>query len=188
MDVTYARMNKKKLILLGGAPGVGKSTVLRLLEKRLPLSAVVDADDVWRVSGDIAVPENRGLAIANVVSVMRGYFEAGCETGILSWVFARSELYNPVIGSLEDVVDSVRQVYLVASADVLRRRLSERWQRSSKAQGRVSDPEAGLETKVDYAMSRLELINALPFAKINTSSLSPEQVAHELVSHVRQCQ
>ena len=51
--------------------------------------------------------ENGVIAINNVIGVMRGYFEAGCELGIVSWVFARSALYDPVKSGLCDVVERV---------------------------------------------------------------------------------
>ena len=83
---------------------------------------------------------------------------------VLAWVFARKELYGPVIEALENHVDEVRQVYLVASEQTLAERLSNRG-----------------DEKLEYSLSRLRLINELPFAKLVTDDLSPEQVAHALV-------
>ena len=157
-----------KLVLLGGPTGVGKSTVMRLLENRIPHAAILDADDVWRVSKELAVEQNRHIALSNVVSVMRGYFEAGCETGILSWVFARSALYDPVIAGLEDRVDSINQIYLVSTLAEIKRRLHKR----------------GDEEHYEYSKTRLELINSLPFPKIDTSRMTPESVATAIVSHI----
>ncbi len=153
-----------RLILLGGPPGVGKTTVMRLLENRLSRTAILDADDVWRVSQDLATEENREITIGNVIVVMRGYFAAGCETGIVSWVFARPELYDPVIDGLEDKVQSIHQIYLTATEEVLAQRLTERNQTD----------------KIEYANSRLQLINLLPYPKIDTSDILPEEVAARL--------
>lgn len=150
-----------KLVLLGGPTGVGKSTVLRLLTGRLPKSGVLDADDVWRVSDDLATTERRPNAIHNVVGVMRGYFDAGCEVGILGWVFARSALYQPVVNALADAVDDVQLLYLVADPDALAQRLAAR----------------GDSRLLDYAKGRLDLIRALPYPSIDTSRLTPVEVA-----------
>ena len=150
-----------KLVLLGGPTGVGKTTTLRLLSERFEHSALLDADDVWRISPSLAVEGTRSLAIRNVVAVMRGYFEARCELGILAWVFARPELFEPVIEDLQDVVDSTHQIYLVCSPARLEQRLIKR----------------GQSAKLAYAMSRLALIKNLPHTRIDTSDLSPAQVA-----------
>lgn len=157
-----------KLVLLGGPTGVGKSTTLALLTGRLPKTALLDADDVWRVSTDLAIDGTRDIAIGNVVAVMRGYFEAGCELGVLAWVFARPELYEPVIAALEDQVESVHQLYLIANREQLERRLIER----------------GSEDRVAYSISRLDLIERLPYTSIDTSRLTPDEVCEAVLVHL----
>jgi hypothetical protein len=130
--------------------------------------ALLDADDVWRVAPDLAMSANREAAIGNAVSVMRGYFDAGCDIGLLSWVFARSELYQPVIDAMEGQVDTVQMLYLIARPETIAARLAER-------------REAG---KVDYALSRLALIESLPFKRLDTTNLTPTQVADWLQEEV----
>ena len=141
---------------------------MRLLESQLTNAAFLDADDVWRIPDEIAVEATRDIALANVVAVMRGYFQAGCELGVLSWVFARSLLYEPVIAGLEEMVESVELIYLVATPGVLERRLAER----------------GDLHRVDYAVSRLRLIEALPYEKIDTSEMSTDEVADQLAARL----
>jgi gluconate kinase len=158
-----------KLVLLGGPTGIGKTTVMRILHKRMSQAGFLDADDAWRVSEDVAIEANRAAAISNVIYVMRGYFEAGCETGILSWVFARSALYQPVIDGLKDVVQEIDQLYLTASWDELENRLGRRGDKKPYA----------------YSKSRMVLIDELPYCKIDTTGLSPEDVATEIVSHIQ---
>ena len=157
-----------RILLLGGPTGVGKSSALRLLDGRLPKSALLDADDVWRISEDLAIEGTRRVALDNVISVMQGYLEAGCELGILAWVFARPQLYEPVIEGLKEHVDAIDQLYLVASPESIRQRLVQR----------------GEEDRFEYALSRLELIEQLPFARIDTTGLEPEQVADQIVAHL----
>ena len=64
-----------KLVLLGGPTGVGKSATLKLLANQLPRSALLDADDVCRISEDLAVDGTRSIALSNVVGVLNGYFQ-----------------------------------------------------------------------------------------------------------------
>jgi ABC-type cobalamin/Fe3+-siderophores transport system ATPase subunit len=157
-----------RLILLGGPTGVGKTTALKNLHDRAQGVALLDADDVWRVSKNLAIPANRHIAITNVVSVMRGYFEAGCQTGILSWVFARARLYQPVLDGLADLVDSTEMLYLISSPEALEARLLARGQ-----------PEL-----LAYGLTRLELIEELSFPKLDTTDLSPTEVADQICTSI----
>ena len=158
-----------KLVLLGGPTGVGKSTTLESLENKLPKLALLDADDVWRISEDLAVEGTRSIAISNVVRVLQGYFQAGCDTAILCWVFARSPLYEPVIAGLKDTCDAIHQLYLVASPDALQARLGSR----------------NSLDRLEYSISRLKLIEKLPYPQIDTTNLSPNNVADRIVEHLR---
>ena len=157
------------LVLLGGPTGIGKSTTLNLLDNRLPKLALLDADEVWRISEDLAVEGTRRIAISNIVHVLKGYLDAGCDTAILSWVFARSALYEPVITALKDDFDAIHQVYLVALPDVLEARLASR----------------NSLDRLEYSISRLELIEKLPYPKIDTTDLSPSEVVDKVLDHIR---
>jgi len=158
-----------RLVLLGGPTGVGKSTALKALKHRLPQCATLDADDVWQVSPSLAVPENRGRAIDNVTSVLHGYLDAGCQTAVVAWVFARPLLYQPVIEAVGDRVDEVCQLYLTASPEALQQRLINR----------------GEEDRWAYALSRLELVNALDFDRLDTTDMAPDTIVDWLCDRLQ---
>ena len=151
-------------VLLGGPTGVGKTTTLKHLHDIIPKCAVLDADDVWRIRPELQVDGTRAIAIANTVSVMKGYFEAGCEVGILTWVFARPELYAPVVEAFDGLVGRVKQIYLVSDEATLEKRLRQR----------------GESDRLEYSISRLHLIENLPFRKIDTSEIDPIEVAQRV--------
>ena len=88
---------------------------------------------------------------------------------LLSWVFARPELYEPVIEGLKAFVGEISQIYLVSTPEHLEKRLSLR----------------GDLDRLEYAKDRLILINALRFTKIDTSDKSESQVVNEFVQLVQ---
>lgn len=165
-----------KLVLLGGPVGVGKSSAMRNLKSRITRVGLVDADEVWQVSDDLTPDENRSYAHDNVNAVIAGYARAGVETCVVNWVFARAELYEPIIAASKDLFDDIVQLYLVANPDVLEERIKHRWM----AQGQDYD----LESLVDYSKSRLALIHELPYDKIDTSLLSAEEVADQIALYL----
>ena len=146
----------RRLVLVGGPPGVGKSTIVGRLRGRFPNSAVLDADDF-----DASLPD--------VVAALRDCFETGSELVVLAWVFARAALYQPVLDSLSDLAERSLVLYLVASPAALERRLAAR-----------GDPE-----KLDYARDRLALIHELPFARIDTSELSEVAAAEQVAAAIQ---
>ncbi len=165
-----------RLVLLGGPVGVGKSTVMRALKKRIPKVGLVDADEIWCVSDDLSAQESRSYAHDNVNAVIAGYARAGVETCVVNWVFARKALYQPIVDEVGRLFDEVLQVYLIATPEILEVRIRQRWLQ----QGNGFD----VDDLTRYALSRLQLIQALPFDKIDTSTLSVDQVAEALVAYL----
>ena len=163
-----AKSSGSVLVLLGGPTGVGKSSALEHLSYSMPKCAVLDADDVWRVGSELGLPENRQIAIQNTISVMQGYFQAGCEIGILAWVFARELLYGPVLEAMKEDDIPVLQLYLIADERRLEQRLRQR----------------GELNRLEYSISRLRLIEELPYPKIDTSNLTPVEVAESVREHI----
>lgn len=155
-----------KLVLIGGAPGVGKSTVLQHLPDLFERCAWLDADDVWRVRPQEWKPEFEG----NVVAVLRGYLEAGYPTVFLSWVLADPAKVERILSALEGLYDEALVVYLTASPEVLELR-------SRNKISRGLAPE--------YQAFKAEQIAALPCARIDTSGLAPPEVATAIASFVR---
>jgi hypothetical protein len=158
--------------MLGGPPGAGKTTVLRVLRDAGPGCATVDADDVWSPATFAQRDQQGNIGIDNVADAVRCRFAAGHERVVLAWVFAREQMYQPFLDRFAELVDEVRLLYLVASPSVIEMRLNGR-----------GDPE-----KVPYAWSRLDLIRCLPFRSIDTSFLTPASIAAEIKAEMRWCE
>ena len=156
----------RHLVLLGGPPGVGKSEVLKHLAKLNPGCSTIDADEEYIAVPGLDESENRKKAVDSVISAARRKFEIGSDLVFVAWVFARPQLYEPVKYGLASFSHFQMQLYLVAEPQILRSRLVRR-----------SDGD-----KFEYSKSRLELINKLPFTRIDTTNLNPEQVAESVTA------
>jgi predicted kinase len=152
------------LILLGGPPAVGKSTVLALLPSRLDPCVCLDADDVHDPASETAAER----AVPDNIAAVRGLLEAGEPRGVLGWVFGRQEMIDRVLAGVADLGPRTAVVHLVASRDVIEARF--------RARG-------GPEPKLAYALDRLARIDALPYPKIDTTGLAPEVVADRVAEH-----
>jgi predicted ABC-type ATPase len=156
-----------KLVLIGGPPGVGKTTVLRHLPRGFERCACLDADDAWRVHPFEAGP----LFMRNVVGVLGGYLEAEYPFVFLTWVLARPEMIDGVLQGLDGRYDSALILHLVASPEVLEERFSQK-----SGDGRF----------IEYALFKLKQIEELAYPKIDTTHLAPEEVADRIIAHVLQ--
>ncbi len=75
----------QRLLLLGGPPGVGKTTVAPLLADRLAPCAGVEGDDLWRMSPTLITDRTRAMVESNIASVLTRFLAAGHEWVFLSW-------------------------------------------------------------------------------------------------------
>lgn len=140
------------LMLLGGPPGVGKTTVVEELRQRG--TACLEADEISDPNEHL----QRDVAIGNVLEAATRALDETPKL-LVSWVFARSELYQPFLDHFADI--RIKHLYLVCDQEVLRARLASR-----------GDPAL-----FEYALSRLQLINELPYEKIDTSSIETSVLA-----------
>lgn len=144
------------LILLGGPPGVGKSSVCAQLSRKDWCH--VEADHVSPPDSDAS----REDAIDEVVTRVESELSANSVVA-LSWVFARRELFQPFLERFSPLHD-LEQVYLVCAENELAARLDSR-------------DSADL---FGYSLSRLRLINDLPFEIIDTTNMEVDDVATHL--------
>jgi hypothetical protein len=113
----------------------------------------LDADDVV---DSATQPRHRAIAMVKPETQRLLHSSANARV-LLSWVFARPQLYEPFLALAHDV----RLVHLVCSAGELESRLHQR----------------GDVALLDFALDRLQLIEALDFPRIDTSTKSPVEVA-----------
>lgn len=151
-----------RLIVISGAPGVGKSVVASHLCRMLDECAWLDGDDVWRIHPFRVDAERVALAERNIVAVLRNYLSNGCAHVILTWVLHRQEIIDRILSGLEGIPFDGSLFTLVCDE----RTLESRWRASHSG-----------HADVELALRRLRESAALDTTHIDTTELSPEQVA-----------
>ena len=63
----------KRLILVGGPMGVGKTTACQLLKQRLPRCAFLDGDWCWDMHPFVVTDETRAMVMDNIVHLLSGF-------------------------------------------------------------------------------------------------------------------
>ena len=161
-----------KLIIINGAPGVGKSTVARLVFARLPNAAFLDGDDVWQINPFEVTERTKAIVQRNIPFVLRGYLEAGYDYVILAWVMHQQVIIDWLLKQLQDLDFGLRVFTLIAEEETAQAR----WRESSGQQG---------TSKV--VSDRLRQSLGLNTTKIDTTHLTPAQVAEAVLAAICAC-
>ena len=108
-----------RLIFINGAPGVGKSTVGKLLFSRLNKSAFLDGDDVWKINPFEVTDATREIVEQNITYVLSNYIRANYEYVILTWVLHRQSIIDNLLKGLEGLSFDLHIFTLVCDENTL---------------------------------------------------------------------
>lgn len=164
-----SRERRGRLVLIGGPPGVGKTTLLEHLPGMFEDCACLDADDLWRTNPPDFGARHGDLWEQAVIFVLRAHLAAGYRFVFLAWVLAREAKIARIIDALAGEYEDVSVVHLTA----------ERTTVVDRATAKIA---AGLAPEA--LAEKLRKIDALAFAKLDTTALSPRETAAAIRSIV----
>lgn len=160
----------KRLILVGGPMGVGKTAACQLLKKRLPRCAFLDGDWCWDIHPFVVTDETRAMVMDNIVHLLSGFLACSeLENVIFCWVMHEQAILDSLLSRLPLEDCAVTSISLIAPPDVLRARLQK-------------DVEAGLRTPdvITRSLAYLPGYDALDTVKLDTGAINAQQTAHEI--------
>lgn len=158
-----------KLIIINGAPGVGKSTVGNLLLSRLNNSAFLDGDEVWRINPFEVTDRTKDIVDRNIAFILRNYIKANYEYVILAWVFHQQSIIDRLLSRLNTLKFKVHIFTLICGEETLLERL-----RSEEDKGR--QPER--------AIQRLRQSLTLETEILDTGVLKPDEIIGKIMEAV----
>ena len=114
----------KRLYLIGGPMGVGKTTVCRELQKRLDRSVFLDGDWCWDAHPFQVTEETKTMVLENICFLLNNFLRCPAyDHVIFCWVLHQQAILDDLRSRLNTRDCQVRAVSLVTSPEVLTARL-----------------------------------------------------------------
>ena len=160
----------KRLLLLGGTMGVGKTTAGRALKSRLSRCVYLDGDWCWDMHPFLVNEQTCAMVLDNIRHLLTNFLRCPeLDTVILGWVMDRQDILSDLLRGLPLEETEVHCVSLVCTEAALR----------SRCRGDVA---RGLRTEadVDRAAARLARYTALNTEQLDVSGLSVEETVDAL--------
>jgi predicted kinase len=157
-----------RIVLVGGAPGVGKTTATRRLLDVAVAGAttmqVVDVDALWLHAPWRVDDRTKAMVHANITAVLANALVAGIDVVVVTWVFQDAVMHD-LVRSLAPAGVDVTTVQLVVSEATWRARFES--DRRPPIDAFFESRYAGAQsTPVDH--------------RIDTDGRTPEQIATAL--------
>lgn len=161
----------KRLYLVGGTMGVGKTSACQLLKKRLPRAVFLDGDWCWDSDPFQVTGETKAMVIDNICHLLNNFLRCSAyENVIFCWVLHEQSILDDLLSRLDTADCTVKAVSLLCTPAALAERLQK-------------DVAAGLRQAdvVGRSLERLPLYGALNTRKIDVSALSPGETAEAIL-------
>jgi len=117
-------MKKPILILIGGAPGIGKSTVAELLYQHLDNSVWLDGDDLWRMHPYIVNEDTKSMVLDNIGFVLSSFLRKPFGYVIFSWVMHEPQIVDAILDRLKDCEFQLLHITLGCREEALLKRIA----------------------------------------------------------------
>lgn len=160
----------KRLYLIGGPMGVGKTAVCRELQRRLERSVFLDGDWCWDAHPFQVTEETKAMVMENICFLLNNFLRCSAyDHVIFGWVLHQQAILDELRSRLNLEGCRVRAVSLVASPEALAARIG-------------ADVRAGRRDRgaLERSLAYLPLYGGLDTEKLDVSSRSPGEAAEWL--------
>lgn len=160
----------KKLYLIGGTMGAGKTTVSQQLKQILPNCAFLDGDWCWDMAPFVVNEETKAMVMDNICHTLNGFLHCSVfENAVFCWVMHEQYIIDEIIFRVRTKGWEIIPISLIISEAALCDRLSR-------------DIEAGVREAdiIERSSARLPLYEKLNTIKLDVSALSPLDAAKRI--------
>ena len=160
----------KRLYLIGGPMGVGKTTVCRALQKELNRSVFLDGDWCWDARPFQVTEETKRVVMENICFLLNNFLRCSAyDHVIFGWVLHQQAILDDLRSRLTAGAYELRSISLVCTPEALTARIE-----NDIRQGR-REPET-----LARSLAYLPLYDGLGTEKLDVSILTPEKAARFL--------
>jgi len=164
----------KKLILIGGTMGAGKTTLSEVLNQKLPNSVMLDGDWCWKMNPFTVNTENKKMVMKNIHFMLNSFIaNSQIEHIIFCWVMDEQTIIDDITAGLNLKDVAVTPVSLLPSIQ----KLTNNIQKDIVADKRSHED---LQRSID----RLIKFQSLSTIKYDSSDKSAEQIADEIIEQI----
>ena len=164
----------KRLIMIGGTMGVGKTTVSRLLKKELNHSVMLDGDWCWDMHPFIVNDETKKMVMDNIVYQLQSFIHCSViENIIFCWVLHDQSIIDEICQRLDTSDCQVYPISLLCHESVLRQHLQ-----------KDIDLKVRDESVIERSIERMNHYHTLLTYKIDISSLSQKEILQSILDYI----
>lgn len=160
----------KRLFLIGGTMGVGKTTVCQQLKKDLPNSVLLDGDWCWDADPFQVTEETKGMVLDNICHVLNNFIHCTAyDTILFCWVMHEQDIIDTILKRLDTADCEIRCISLIADEQCITTRLT------ADILNGIRSPEA-----IRKSVARIPLYEGINTIKIDTTDRSVPAICAEI--------
>ncbi|MDF2885364.1 MAG: nucleotide kinase [Clostridiaceae bacterium] len=165
----------KKLIIINGTMGVGKTAASRELNKNLENSVWLDGDWCWMMNPFVVNEENKQMVLDNITYVLRNFINnSAFQYVIFNWVIQYEEIFHMILSKLNDLEFQVIKITLTCSEESLKKRIE------LDIKNNLREEEC-----INASLERFPLYKNMNTIKIDTSEISILETVHKIIHIVK---
>ena len=161
----------KKLYLIGGTMGVGKTSVSQCLKRELPNAVFLDGDWCWDADPFLVTEETKEMVIDNICYLLNHFIQCSAyENIIFCWVMHEQSIIDTILNKVKITDCVVKVVSLMANEETLTERI-------------MKDVDSGRRGAdvLERSIARIPFYQSVSSVKVQTDSKTVYEIAKEIV-------